>query len=47
MSTDLKYFQALWSSCKDENEDLKAEIRVLKNKIRRLKKGVMNDEHGR
>lgn len=38
MSTDLKYFQELWSSCKDENEDLKAEIRFLKNKIIRLKK---------
>ena len=37
MNTDLKYFQALWSSCKQENEELKAENRVLKKKIMRLK----------
>ena len=44
MTTDANYFRALWSSCMDEIEDLKAENRVLKNKIRSLKQRRHEEE---
>lgn len=34
--SDAKYFRDLCSAIKQENEELKAEIRVLKNKVGRL-----------
>jgi len=37
MSTDEEYIRMLWAKCKDEVEALKAENRVLKNKIMRIK----------
>lgn len=42
--TDAEYFRVLWSNCMDEIEDLKAENRILKNKVRRHKQAQRKQE---